>query len=394
VSDVDRVLGWFDAGDLARPDHDAPNLLQLSCAIARLCGVDGIEQTEGVRRIEDAIGPADHYVLVLVDGMGMHLVDRLSAADPLRAALAMELQTVCPSSTAPALTTLATALPPAQHAVSGWWTHLPHAGLTATILPFIERYSEQPLGVQPRAAFPAPAMAARYRRECYWVSPKPIAGSVYTRYSSGDAPHHGYRSMTMAIDAVDRRISMATGPTFTYFYIPFVDTAQHSHGTRSPTVTRMFSHVRARLRTLCERLRGRARIVVTADHGQIGIEEHHRHILDRHDPLIAMLKHPPTCEPRAPAFHVRERERERFSAAFRERLGDRFALLSVDEVSALRLLGPAPLSAETHGRLGDYMAIPREHDVLLYEPKESLRAMRGFHGGLTRDEMRVPLILA
>ncbi len=394
MSDVDRLLGWFEAGDLLRPDHDSPNLLQLSRAIARLCGVDGIEPTGGVLRIEGAIGRHDHYVLVLVDGMGMHLVDRLPPADPLRAALAMELQTVSPSSTAPALTTLATALPPAQHAVPGWWTYLPDPGVTATILPFAGRFSEKSLEIDPRTAFPAPVMPSRYRRSCFWVAPKTISGSVYSRYSSGDAPHSGYQSMTIAVATIERRIAAADGPTYTYFYIPFVDKAEHDHGPDAPQVTRAFANVRRRLHLLCETLRGRARIIITADHGQIGVSEEHRHILDRRDALISMLRHPPTCEPRFSAFHVRDGERERFAAAFRERLGERFALLTVDDVSALRLLGPTPLSAETHRRLGDFMAIPRGLDVILYEPKPALRAMKGFHGGLTHEEMRVPLILA
>jgi hypothetical protein len=393
VSDVDRLLGWFAAGDLVRPDHASPGLLQLSRALARLCGVEGIETTEAVHRVAQRIGEHDHYVLVLVDGMGLHLVERLSETDGLRAALAMELQTVMPSSTAPALTTLATALPPAEHAVPGWWTYLPGAGVTATILPFIERFSERPLATPPQAAFPAPVMPSRYRRRCYWVSPKPIANSVYTRYSSGDAPHHGYESITRAIEMIERRIGGADGPTFTYFYIPFVDAAQHTHGTEASVVTRIFARVRSQLSLLCGALRGKARIVVTADHGQIGIEEQHRHILDRADPLVALLRHPPTCEPRAPAFHVKAGQAERFATAFRERFGGLFALLTIDEVDELRLFGPAPLSTETRGRLGDFIAVPRGRDVLLYEPSHTLRAMRGFHGGLTRDEMRTPLIV-
>ena len=394
ASDVDRLIGWFDAGDLVRPDHDAPNILQLSRAIARLCGVDGIEETDAIRRIEDVIGRHEHYVFVLVDGMGMHLIERLRSDERLRASLAMELQTVCPSSTAPALTTLATALPPAQHAVPGWWTYLPDAGVTATILPFVERFGEKPLGIAPGLGFPAPVTASRFRRENFWMSPKPIAGSIYTRYSSGDAPHAGYQSMTMAVEIIARRISQAERPTYTYWYVPFVDTAQHDHGPDAPQVTRIFSTVRRRLRLLYETLRGRARVIITADHGQIGIDECHRHVFDRHDPLMAMLRHPPTCEPRMAAFHVREGLHERFAATFRERVGELFALITTEELSALRLMGPTPLSAEMRRRMGDFVAIPRGRDVILYEPKETLRLMRGFHGGLTRDEVRVPLILA
>jgi hypothetical protein len=278
--------------------------------------------------------------------------------------------------------------------VPGWWTYVPAAGVTATILPFIERFSERPLPVSPQAAFPAPVMASRYRRRCYWVAPKPIASSTYSRYSSGDAPHYGYESMTRAMEMIERRIAAAEGPTFVYFYIPFVDAAQHTHGTDSGVVTRIFARVRSQLSLLYSALRGKARVIITADHGQISIEARHRHVLDRGDPLVALLRHPPTCEPRAPAFHVMPGQTERFADMFRERLGGLFALLTIDEADELRLFGPTALSAETRRRLGDYIAVPRGRDVLLCEPSDTLRAMRGFHGGLTRDEMRIPLIVA
>lgn len=397
MSDVARLLDWFDAGDLVRPDASSPNLLDLSRAIAHLCGVEDMVLSPAALRIADAIGPADHYVFVLIDGFGMHLADRLPADDTLRRHLAMELHTVFPSSTAPALTTLATGLWPAQHAVPGWWTYLPDAGVTGTVLPFIERFGERPLdewGVTPASAFPAPVLPARYRRRCLWVSPKPITGSVYSRYSSADAAHYGYASLADAIETIDRSIRDAEGPSYTYFYIPYVDTAQHHHGPHARPVMKAVHHVRSRLRLLFETLRGKARIVVTADHGQIEGAPAARVILDRRDPLMAMLRLPPSCEPRTPAFHVRPEMREAFTPAFRERFGDRFALLSIDEADKLRLFGAEPLATETRRRLGDYIAFAGGPYAVLYEPTKELRALKGFHGGMTPDEMRIPLILA
>ena len=397
MSDVERLLGWFAAGDLVRPDAASPNLLDLSRAMAHLCGVDDIALSPGARSIAEAVGPADHYVLVLLDGFGMHLADRLPADDLLRTHLAMELRTVFPSSTAPALTTLATGLWPAEHAVPGWWTYLPDADVTGTVLPFIERYGERPLGehgVTPASVYPSPVLSARYRRRCFSVSPKRIAGSVYSRYSSADADHYGYASIVDAIETIDRRIRDADGPTYTYLYIPYIDTAEHHHGPYARPVMKALDHVRARMRLLFDALHGRARIIVTADHGQIEVAADGREIFDRSDSLIKMLRLPPSCEPRAPAFHVRAGMLDAFVLAFRGRFGDRFALLTLDEVDELRLFGAGPLSHETRRRLGDYIAIPRGPHAILYEPKKQLRALKGFHGGLTPDEMRIPLILA
>jgi hypothetical protein len=159
-------------------------------------------------------------------------------------------------------------------------------------------------------------------------------------------------------------------------------------------VKQAVDQARARMRALFEMLAGRARVVITADHGQIAVPRERRVIFMRSDPLMALLRHPPSCEPRASAFHVHGGAEARFAGGFRERFGERFALLTIDEVDELRLLGPGPLDRETRRRLGDFLAIPRGADVILYEPSATLRAMRGFHGGLTPDEARIPLIIA
>jgi hypothetical protein len=396
VSDAGRLLGWMASGELARPDAQHANLVDLSRAMAHLCGAD-VPLDDDAARLASLIGAADHYVFVLLDGFGMHLVEGLPATDWFREHLARELRTVFPTSTAPALTSLATGAWPAEHAVPGWWTHLPAAGLTATILPFAERFTERPLGefgVEPSAAFATPPLPARFARRCLWVSPSNISASTYSRYSSADAARYGYRSLGSAVRAVLQGIDLATDPTYTYVYVPFVDTAEHEDGPRATSVTRAVDHARARLRALVEALDGRARVVITADHGQVEVPPDGRVIFDRHDPLMALLEHPPSCEPRAAAFHVRRDALERFREGFAARLADRFALLTIDEVDELRLLGPVALAAETRLRLGDCLAIPRGRDVILYEPKPELRAMRGFHGGLTPDEVRIPLILA
>jgi hypothetical protein len=395
VSDAGRLLGWFESGELVRPDATAPNLIDLSLAMAHLCGVEDIELTSNGRAIAEAIGASDHYVFVLLDGFGMHLAETLRPDDPLSEHLLMELRTVFPTSTAPALTSLATGAWPAEHAVPGWWTHLPEAALTSTILPFAERFSERPLsefGLLPGGVFPTAVLPGRYRRQCLWVSPKTISGSVYSRYSSAEAARFGYRSLAAAVSAVVDHITSAPGPTYTYVYVPFIDTAEHEHGPESGQTKRALDHARARLRTLMSSLEGRARIVVTADHGQI--ERGERVIFDRADPLMKMLVAPPSCEPRAAAFHVQPRSADAFASGFRARYGDRFALLTIDEVDELRLLGPMPLSNGTRRRLGDMMAIPRGREAILYEPKKELLAMRGFHGGLLPHEVRVPLIVA
>ena len=137
MSDVPRLLAAFEEGLLVRPDAEVANTVDLARAVGTLCGVEGLEPGTNGRRIAEIIGEHAHVVFVMVDGLGMNLVEREAPDEFFRSHTVMELRSVFPSSTAPALTSLATGLWPAEHAVPGWYTYLPAYGLTATILPFV-----------------------------------------------------------------------------------------------------------------------------------------------------------------------------------------------------------------------------------------------------------------
>jgi hypothetical protein len=390
VSDLARLQAAWANGTLLHPAQGA-NLVDLSLAIAHAAGGD-VTLSVHASSLATTIGRHDHVVFVMVDGLGMHLIDRLPDRAFFRRRLVGELRSVYPSSTAPALTTLATGAWPGRHAVTGWWQHLPEAGLTATILPFVERFSERPLPqTLASTALPAPPMLARSTRDVHAFAPEDIAGSVYSRYSNGGHPTTGYRSLRAAVERIDSRVRRAVTPTYTYVYVPFVDAAQHEHGAHSPPAMASLRAVQREIGALAERLEGRARLVVTADHGLTSVSR--RDTWDRNDPLVSMLAFAPSGEPRAPYFHIRDGQQERFSETFRARHGDAWALIDTNETEAALVFG-GPLADNVRERIGDFTGVALRDAAILYEPPVKLATMQGFHGGMLPDEMRVPLIVA
>jgi hypothetical protein len=396
VTDAGRLQALFDIGTLLHPLSETPGPVDLARALASRCGVDLLPRSPQADRVLAALPASDHYVFVIIDGLGMNVVESLSEDAFLRHHLRMELRTVYPSSTAPTLTSYATGTWPGTHAVPGWWTYLPDAGLTSTILPFILRSSEESLRgrVDPRAAYPHDVLMPMMQRETRVVTTQAIANGVSSTYFSGGAQSIGYERLDDAVHSIVMRVGRDARPSYTYFYVPFVDAAEHAHGVRSPEVRRTLRHVQRSIERLAEQLEGRAIVVVTADHGLIDVPQESRQWIMRDDPLMRLLSVPPSCEPRCVAFHVREGELERFAEEFRERFGAEFALLSLDEADELRLFGPDGIAPETRRRLGDYIAVPYGEATMVYEPDHDLRKMVGFHGGLTPDEMRTPLIIA
>ncbi len=400
MSGPDRLLRWFADGTLLRPDPATPNSVDLALALAALSGAP-VPRTEGAEQIARRIGDAEHLVFVLVDGLGLEAVESLPEASFLRRHLAMPLRSVFPSATASALTSLATGLWPNRHGVPGWWTYLPDHDLTVTALPFVERWSGDPLGARGVASsslFRAATLLPCYRREAASFLPAPIADSAYSRYVRGTTPSVPCETLAGGIDAVIERVRAATRPTYSYLYLSSVDALSHAHGPRSDEVREhLLGVVDPQLARLADGIAGRARLALSADHGLIEVPPAGKHLLLRDDPLVALLRAPPSGEPRAPLLHARPGEADRVRAMFEERFGHAFALLTTDEAAALELFGPGPFTDSARARVGDFVAVAGAPDVLLYRPGDEATGTEklvGYHGGLLPPEVQIPLVVA
>lgn len=391
-----RVRSWFQTGRLVRPRADVPNFVDLVRALAELSGARGLELSPAGRELAEVIGPADHYVLVLVDGLGLKLLETLPADGFLRKHLARTLQAVFPPTTAAALNTLATGLWPAEHAVPGWWTYLAERRLSAITLPFVERFTERPLeayGVSTEEVFPAPCFWLWMERRRLVVAPKKLIGTTFSRYATGDSAHLGYESLAQAVAFVVDGIKRARSSSFTYLYLPQIDKLAHRKGIADPGMPGLLAATQEHLADLAGALPRHARLIITADHGLIDTPEERRFVLPEGHPLLQHLLCPPTCEPTVPAFHARPGQQEAFLEAFTAHLGQHFALITPEEAEELRLFGPGPISPLLRRRLGDFIGLSAEPAAIYYHGPKDSHVHVGVHAGLSAQEMLIPLIL-
>ena len=390
---------WVSTRRLVRPNQEDPSFVDLAQALATLNGLGSGKERPQTREILDTIGETDHLIFVLVDALGIHFVEDLPEDSFLRSNLKQGIRSVYPSSTAPALTSLATAVWPGSHAVTAWWTHLPEFDLTATILPFVDRVTGEDLSkknITMEKAFPQISLSARFKRNVRSFLPAHISESTYSRYVRGDFPVTGYQTLPEAVDQVIEETKRLEGPTFHYLYYPEVDAAAHDFGPDSPQAVEQVALAEKELGRLRKALPSSSRMVICADHGQIRVKQENKHFITPDDELMTYLKHPPSGEPRVSMFHVKEGKQEEFATAFRNRFSDHFLLLSADEVEELKLMGPE-MTKETKRRIGDFITISDDQSALFHsplEPKSGEAKMNGYHGGMTQTEMMVPLIIA
>ncbi len=392
---VARVLAWCADGSLVRPGS-APDPVDLARAIAHSCGVVGLPMPAG--DLIGRLGSHDHYVFVLVDGLGWRLLNDLDRAGSgfLAGAATGPMHALFPSTTAVVLTSLATACHPATHGITGWWTHFPELGVTAEVLPFVERFSKRPMadfGGSIDQAFPIASLLPRFGHRPLVVTRDYIVGSSYSRYWSGDCDGVAYEGIANGVDRVVDRIDHARGPTYTHLYLNQLDALCHERGVGASDVATLFAEIDRELARLHQRLSGRARLVISSDHGHV--DRQVARSIEHGDPLMELLDCPPSGEPRVPVFHVLPGRERDFHERFLDRHGDLFALLSIAELEELELLGPEPLSPRARAGFGDFIAIGPGANTLHYGPlKPHAHAQAGVHGGMTPDEMEIPLVLA
>jgi hypothetical protein len=388
----------FASGALLGPVSATPSFVDFARALSAKLSCGPTATSPHQAAVENFIGEADHIVFVLVDGMGWMLLEQLPPDKFLRAQRKMELRAVFPSTTGCALPSLASAHWPARHGAPGWWAYLEERDLSIVTLPFQERSSKKSLrdfGISTSEIWALPPWLQKYRGDAKCVMPAGIVNSAFSQCFRGLTYEVGYQTIAEAMDIVLSRNKQLSGRSYTYLYLPHFDSDSHSHGVGSQKTHQTLLVINDELERLAAGLNGRARLLISADHGLLDVPESGHLMLLEGDPLLALIKAPPSGEPRAPIFHIHAGQETKFKEMFEQRFGSAFVLLSAKEVAARGLLGPEPLSPIAKRSFGDFIGIAMQPASIEYQlaAEPSKPEHVGQHGGLAPEEMRIPLIV-
>ena len=401
MSDVNRLNALLNSGRLLHPVSDVLSIVDFANALHSVMGVPGVPLNRKASTVKSLVGEPEHLVLMLADGFGMNFVEALDGDAFIPNHLAAEMRTVFPSTTPIVLTTLATGLWPAKHAVIGWFLRLREINAISTIISYMRTADKKPLselGVNARGAYPAPSRIGGTSMEALHIMPEQIVGSAYSNYWTGGVSQIGYEagSPQQAVRLAIDHIRTAREPTCVYLYMPQVDSAAHQLGATREDTLKAARQMDALLGALADALPGNARLVMTADHGHLDAPEDKRYTLDASDEIIRMCKDMPTGDFRAVYADVADEDMDAFRRLVHRRFGDDFLVLTAQEVEKSGLFGPSALSGETRGRMGSALVLSTGGAALDYRAAlgEDTHPMVSHHGGLTPAEMRIPLVLA
>jgi len=166
---------------------------------------------------------------------------------------------------------------------------------------------------------------------------------------------------------------------YTYLYWHMIDALGHEHG---PDSRQFDAACVAALDALDAALRdGPALVLLTADHGQIGVDPARVDYLEDFLPEIeTLLAHRPAGSARDVFLHARPGRAEELAGELRERLAGRAEVRAAAEL--FDHIGP-----RLRARLADVCVLPAPGRMAWLRSARSVESrFRGHHGGMTPEE--------
>ncbi len=370
----------------------ASSIVSVSASLAARFGAGASTPALRDAAIVEALAASRVAVFVLMDGLGEQAL-ALHAPDGALAQLRFRsLDSVFPSSTAPALSALSAASPPAAHGNPGWLMWSDAAGALIRTLPMDLR-ADHEVKVLARDTWHWSAWTTRRRVPAFALLPVQLADSEFSRHSYEGATIVAYRSLNQVCDLVDEVLAGAGDEAYVFVYLPHFDTVSHEAGCASEKARAVVRRLDAWLAQLVERTSSReALVLATADHGFVDVADEDQLRLEDFPQIAACLERPLAGEPRVPFCTVRAEAQERFAEVIRSAFGDAFDVHRSQELLEAGWFGPGDALA---GRIGTHVLVPTRC-VTLVDVIEGEKPMRfiGMHGGPSEAEMRVPLIAA
>jgi predicted AlkP superfamily pyrophosphatase or phosphodiesterase len=331
--------------------------------------------------IPEAARAADAVVLLVLDGLGWSAMQDHAAVMPrLTGMEGAAITTVAPSTTATALTSIATGLAPAQHGIVGYRMVVDERVLNVLRWTVSGRNRPpDPFDVQRHAPF--------LGREVPVVTRAEFRDTGFTTAHLRGGRLLGWHTPAGLVEQCVRAVT--AGERFVYAYYPGVDTIAHEFGLHDHVFPRELAFVDRFVGELIDALPPRAALLVTSDHGQIHLEAESWIEIPELEGLTAAM----AGDGRFRYLYANGDDRRELLGRARELFSDRAWVWSRAEMLEMGLFGSGA-TGTVPGRIGNVVLAAREPVAFVDPALPNERTLRSGHGSLTPDEMLVPLIAA
>ncbi len=320
-----------------------------------------------------------NVILMVLDGMGSSVLVWNSGSDKFfRKHNAGTVDSVFPSATVAATTSLMTGLQPCEHGWIGWDVYYKDIDQIVTV------YKNTLVGKKKKAAdYFVAGTITPYK-------------SVFDRLTEAGvknyclSPYAEPKTETFE-EILDKAKELCAQPErkYIYAYWPSPDDLLHKYGGANdehPKIVEFLEDVEKKISEFTRGMKDTL-LIITADHGHVDTKMSQ---LEDYPELMDCMERLPAIEPRLATFFIKKGWKREFRTLFNRIYKDKFDLLTKKEVLERKLFGTGTEHPKFRDMLGDYIAVAIDDLTLIHTKKVKWVSS---HGGVTEREMRVPVLI-
>ncbi len=362
----------------------------------------------------------DKVILFFVDSFGWQFFERYAGnyeflKTIVKHGVVSKLTSQFPSTTAAHTTTINTGLDVGQSGVYEWFYYEPLVDDIIAPLLFSyardrERDTLKRTTIPPGAFYPQQAVYQALKAKgivSYVFMHEAYAHSTFSDVVCREAEVVPFKSLTEVLGVIAEVVVKQKAPPYYYYlYYDRIDTACHQYGPDSPQAAQEIdTFCQAMEQHFFRQLRGHANntlFIMTADHGHIPMDPQATIYLNQALPGLEQYLETnaqgrllvPAGSPRDYFLYVKDAYVDEVTSSLREALEGKAEVYKTADLISQRFFGAQEPSAAFLERVGNVVVLPYFGEtVRWYTQGAPPMRFLGHHGGLTPEEMEIPLLL-
>ena len=377
------------------PNYNEASIVDLMKIIYSYCGYSENIKNNNIN-IKKYVKNQKHILFILVDGMGSNLVDSLPDSMILKQKRVKDLQTVCPTTTGCVLTSIATAKTPAIHGMIGWNNYNRKKKIDYSPLLFKERKTGKDLkefGIKEKNIYLYDSVMNKLNRKTTALLPDSIVNSTFSQFML-NKNRIGYENLEDAFQKVTNNIKENINiSTFTYLYLPHIDKLSHYNGVNSSEVKVFLESLEYEIRRLKEDNIENLEIIITADHGQIDVNQEITMDFNKYANYFYAL---PGIDFGTATYYIKKDKEEKFLKEFKKDYKDEMYIFRTEEYIENGILGSKEISKYMESNLGEFISFCKKGAYFvntIENENDYIGKIKGSHSGFSKEEIMIPLII-
>lgn len=392
------------------PDHEDDCLYKIPGTIAETLGEEIDRESLSLE-----VDEAENVVFFLLDGFGykywqQHAEDHRFFRKMDEKGRVEKLKSVYPSETAAAMPSFYTGRTPSQHGMIGWNMYFEEFEQRIQVLPFMTDDWEDPRELHGEEFSAENLFELENFHELlsdegvdsHVFFPSDIEEGEISDATFKGAETTGYFSLADMAVKLRKSLEDAEGKNYFYCYMPVIDKLSHFEGTDSDEYSARLSQISHALNTIfLEKLSGEeigdTAVMLTADHGFINNNRDEAVDILEYDVVEENLEEKSSGEkimpyggPRSVHLRIKEEEVEEEKNFLEKELEAH--IWTKEEALEEDLFGREYMEGFER-RLGDIIISHREKGIWYGQDSPEMDLI-GYHGGLSKQEMEIPLAIS